>query len=315
MKNVQYLLHHQIDKNKWDYCINKSPNGLLYSCSKYLDCMANHWDALMLNDYEYVMPLPQRKKAGIHYLFQPSITPILGVFGENITTETVTLFLAAIPNKFKVWDLSFNTSNKINYKEGNIINRNNYILNLNENYQTIYSNYSENIKRNIIKAIKSGCVVKNNISFEAVATICKAEFPKFTKVEEGLFEKLENVFKQFNLNAVSYGVFSAENKLVASAIFIRFNNRIYYWLVGNTPESKKLGAASFLLNAFIEQNAGQNLILDFEGSDSPTVAGFYKKFGSKQEIYSTLYVNKLMFPFSLLKRLPSHYKTLISQFQ
>ena len=208
MKSIQYLLHQQINKKKWDDCINNAANGLLYAASTYLDGMAIQWDALVLNDYEIVMPLPCRKKYGINYLFQPSITPALGVIGNGITAEIITAFLHAIPNKFKVWDISFNRSNKILFTNATVIARNNYVLNLNNSYNQLKQNYSENINRNIAKAIKSNCVVKKNISFEEVAAICKIEFPKFTNVENGLFEKLYEVYKACKNIAETYGVFT-----------------------------------------------------------------------------------------------------------
>ena len=313
MESIQYLLHQQINKKKWDDCIDNAANGLLYAASTYLDCMAPQWDALVLNDYEMVMPLPRRKKYRINYLFQPSITPALGVIGNGVTAEIINAFLHAIPNKFKIWDISFNSSNKILFNKGTIIVRNNYVLELTDSYNQLQQNYSENINRNIVKAIKSNCVVKKNISFEEVATICKKEFPKFTNVENGLFEKLYEVYKAYKNNAATYGVFSKEGNLLASCIFLFFKNRAYYWLVGNTPESKQYGASALLVDSFIQEHADKNLLLDFEGSDTESVADFYKKFGAVIELYTTLYVNKLPFPFSWVKPLPQHYKLLISK--
>ncbi len=100
--NIQYLTQQQIDKTKWDHCIADAPNGLIYGYSFYLDHMAKHWDALMLNDYEAVMPLTWNKKYGIHYLYQPFLTAQLGVFGKNITEEQVENFIQAIPSKFRL---------------------------------------------------------------------------------------------------------------------------------------------------------------------------------------------------------------------
>ena len=34
---IQHLTHRQIDKAKWDDCIDKADNGLLYAYSFYLD--------------------------------------------------------------------------------------------------------------------------------------------------------------------------------------------------------------------------------------------------------------------------------------
>jgi hypothetical protein len=313
MESIQYLIHQQINKAKWNDCIHKADNGLLYACSGYLDSMAPQWNALVLNDYEMVMPLPCRKKIGINYLFQPSITPALGIFGNGITPEIITEFLNTIPKEFKVWDLSFNNSNKILYNDGAIVVRNNYVLDLNAPYNQIQKNYSENIQRNIAKAVKSGCVVQKDISFDAVAAICKREFPKFTRVEDGLFEKLHDVYRTYKTDSKTYAVFTNEGTLLASAIFLFFKNRAYYWLVGNSPESKQYGASSLLIDSFIKEHAGKNLLLDFEGSDTISVADFYKKFGAVLEPYTTLYLNKLPFPFSLLKPLPQHYRLLISK--
>lgn len=311
--NIQYVLHHQVNKAKWDACINDAENGLLYACSKYLDCMAVYWDALVLNDYQMVMPLPIRKKYGISYLFQPSITPVLGVFGNSVSPDIITAFLNVIPKKYKVWDLSFNNSNTLHFNKGVCINRNNYILDLHKDYVALSNNYSENIRRNITRAIKNECVLKKEVSFTDVAAICKTEFPKFTKVENGLFEKLNNVYESFKSNSASYGVYTKEGTLLASAIFLFYKKRAYYWLVGNIPQSKQYGASSLLIDNFIKDYASSDLTIDFEGSDIKTIADFYKKFGAGPEAYTTLFVNNLPFPFKLLKPMPHHYRSLISE--
>nr|MBU9937149.1 hypothetical protein [Ferruginibacter sp.] len=98
---IRYLTYRQIDKPKWDACIDGAYNGLIYAYSFYLDSMAKHWDALVLNDYEAVMPLTWNKKYGIHYLYQPPFTACLGVFGKQLNAATVSDFLKSIPPKFR----------------------------------------------------------------------------------------------------------------------------------------------------------------------------------------------------------------------
>jgi hypothetical protein len=310
---IIYLTYQQINKTKWDACIENADNGLIYACSSYLDCMAPFWSALVFNNYEMVMPLPVRTKLGISYIFQPSITPALGVFGNNVSPDIINAFIKAIPSRFKLLDISFNSSNKVLYTHGTILTRNNYVLNLNLKYADIRQNYSDNIKRNIAKAIKNNCVLKKHISFDEVAVICKKSFPDFTKVETGLFKKLKKAYDIYKTDSETYGVFTREGTLLASCIFLFFKNRAYYWLVGNTPQSKLYGASSLLLDSFIQQYAGKNILLDFEGSDTISVGDFYKKFGSAQESYYTLYLNKLPFPLNLLKPLPQYYRKLISK--
>src|SRR5215831_14346953 len=100
--HIQYLRHHEIDKEKWDHAISNADNGLIYAYSFYLDQMAKHWDALVLNDYEAVMPLTWNKKFGIYYLYQPAFTACLGIFGNDLTEEIVKEFIQYIPKKFKL---------------------------------------------------------------------------------------------------------------------------------------------------------------------------------------------------------------------
>ena len=95
---IKCVTYQQIDKQKWDGCIDKAVNGLVYAYSFYLDEIADNWDALILNDYEAVMPLTWRKKYGIHYLYQPFFCASLGIFTEQkIADELTAKFLQAVP--------------------------------------------------------------------------------------------------------------------------------------------------------------------------------------------------------------------------
>ena len=116
--NILYLTHSEIDKTKWDACIDTAGNGLIYAYSFYLDHMANHWNALVLskglhseNDYEAVMPLTWNKKYGIRYLYQPFLTAQLGVFGKKIIEDQVSSFIKSIPASFRFIDISLNNKN------------------------------------------------------------------------------------------------------------------------------------------------------------------------------------------------------------
>src|SRR5258708_31792158 len=99
---LQYLLHNEIDKTKWDKCIDEGGNGLIYGYSFYLDRMAREWDALVFKDYEAIMPLTWNKKMGIYYLYQPHFTASLGVFGKNLNEEINKEFIQCIPQKFRL---------------------------------------------------------------------------------------------------------------------------------------------------------------------------------------------------------------------
>lgn len=310
---IRYLKREEIDEKKWDQCIENASNGLLYASSVYLDCMSSRqWGALISGDYNIVMPLPFKKKYGIYYLCQPALTPVLGVFGNDLTAEIIQFFLDQIPSRYKLWDISLNHANTFDRSLYKTFPRSNYVLALESTYEKIKEKYHHNIKRNLSKAIKSKCTVRRDVTIDSVIGICKNTFLKFTEIEPVVFERLQKVFEQFIHDSVIYGVYSYHGELLASAAFIFFKGRAYYWLVGNNPESRKYGASSLLLDTFIRDNANRNILLDFEGSDADSVASFYKKFGGKPEPYITIYNNLLPFPINKLKPLPSYYRSLPS---
>src|SRR5437868_14283744 len=102
---------------------------MIYAYSFYLDTMAGYWDALILNDYEAVMPLTWKKKYGISYLYQPPFVAMSGIFGNNLTADDVKAFIHAIPQKFRLIEISLNHANTIADKK--TVRQNNYVLNLN----------------------------------------------------------------------------------------------------------------------------------------------------------------------------------------
>jgi hypothetical protein len=301
---ISYLPQGKIDKTKWDKCIDNSANGLIYAYSFYLDAMSENWDSLVLNDYEMVMPLTWKKKYGIYYLYQPPFTASLGVFGNNISKEIVKTFLENIPQKFRYWDFYLNRENLFSIPEFPMYERSNFILQLSPDYETIKSKYASSTSRNIKRSIKFGNEIKKDIPIADVIQLSKKQARNFSTLEEKTYSNFSGLFnflKEKN-KAITYGVYSPQNKLVASCAYFFSHNRAYYILVGNHPDGKTSGASHLMIDAFIQDHSGQNLILDFEGSNIPSLAFFYKSFGAQLEKYPGIRMNKLKGIARLLKQ-------------
>ena len=101
IENIRYCRRCDIDTIKWDKCIEESDNSLIYAQSFYLDRMVVKWDALVLNDYEAVMPLMWNRKYGFYYLYQPYFIHSLGVFGLKHIKVTADDFLMALPKRIR----------------------------------------------------------------------------------------------------------------------------------------------------------------------------------------------------------------------
>ncbi len=292
--SIQYLTRSQVDDNKWNACVEKAGNGLVYAYTIYLDEMADNWDALVFNDYEAVMPLPWRKKWGFTYLYQPPFCAQLGVFGNGISKKIVTDFLQAVPKKFCYWDIYLNKDNLFTTANYELNERMNFVLPLNKPYEILEKAYRENIRRNVRKAKGYGCTIHKNIAVEKVVQLAKEQSQQ-ADTEEQAFEKfvpLCNTLLTHN-QAVCYGVYSLQGQLIASAVFFFSHHRAYYILVGNHANGRTLGASHALINAFIEDYAGENLLLDFEGSDLRNLAFFYSSFGAAIEKYPAVKLNRL----------------------
>lgn len=270
----------------------RASNGLLYGFSFYLDAMAKHWDGLVLNDYDAVMPLTWNKKYHIRYLYQPFCCAMLGVFGESITAGMTDQFLRSVPDKFRYWDICLNPNNSSN--TFHLYERKNFVLPLQPSYKQLHSRFSENIQRNIKKAASLGCTVVKPPLAE-VLSLAYAQMRQFAKVEDGDFERFTSLYHTLEKQqaAATLGIASAQGKLWASCIFFNWQNRAYYILAGNHADSRTTGASHALIDAFIKEHAGTPLVLDFEGSDIESLALFYGSFGSSEERYPGIQLNKL----------------------
>lgn len=299
-KDIQHIKQHRIDTLKWDACIEKANNGLIYGYTFYLNKMARHWDGLVLNDYEAVMPLTWNRKYGIYYLYQPPFTASLGIFGNQLNAALINDFIYAIPSRYRYWDIYLNHGNYYQVHGYQFYDRMNYVLSLQGNYDSIYKRFSDNIKRNIKKAGQAGCVVRKDINLHDVISLSQANTNASKKDFLHLAQLYDYLYQ--NRKAVTYGVYSAADQLVASAAFLFDNKRAYYILAGNHHNGKSIGASHALINTFIKDHVQDDIQLDFEGSDISTLANYYSSFGATLEKYPGLMANHLPLPLKWMKK-------------
>lgn len=296
MHQVTYIPQSAIDKAKWDSCIDDAVNGLIYSYSWYLDAMADKWDALVLNDYEAVMPLTWNKKYGIYYLFQPFFCASLGVFSKKeITKETVEAFLKAVPAKFRYFDIYLNRQNLFPIAGYPLTERVNFVLPLHKDYEAISSSYRSNLKRNIKKAETGGLLVKEGVELNEIILLAKETMQRVSSITDEQMNRFQQAVTETGKKqrAETTGIYSKAGELLASAVFLYSHHRWYYLLVGNHPNGKTLGASHYLIDCFIKKHAATDALLDFEGSDLRNLAFFYSSYGATEEKYAALRMNRL----------------------
>jgi hypothetical protein len=295
VNKLQFVKRKRIDELKWNSCIDNSANSLPYTYSWYLDIVAENWDALVWNDYEFIMPLVWLRKFGVPCLYQPYCCQQLGVFGNNPTETLLNQFLHETINKYHYIHINLNPSVELVRNKFHLFPRKNLLLNLNNPYSVLAKAYSENHLRNISKAGKTGL----RFSETEVKTFQKFYFQNINRTKENFQPKHEKIVEKLTETVIEkkagkiYSVSDKDNHLVAACLFLFHKNRIINIINTSSAEGKKNGASHFLFDQIIRLHVTQNLFLDFEGSSIPGVARFYEGFGAKTEMFYQLKTNFL----------------------
>lgn len=290
--SIRYIYHKDLDKKQWDSCIENSQNETIYAYSDWLDRVADHWDALVMDGYSAVMPLIHKKKYGLKYIYQPFFTQQSGVFSKHdIDADLLQKFIKAIPRKFIRVRMNLNRSCTFNLK--GVTLQPNYVMDLSKPYLELFKLFAVNTKRNILKAEANQPVLSFNILPVDFVAFKKenAKLPISDKTWLYLTKLLEFYDSRGKLK-----IFGAtENDRLTSAICFLFSKkRVYYLVSANNQRGMETAASFFLVNSFIQQMAGSPIILDFEGSKIEGVARFFKGWGAVNEPYGT-YKRNLIF--------------------
>ena len=286
---IRYIRHKEIDFQKWDTCIRHAVNGNIYATSWYLDLVCKNWDALILNDYEAVMPLPWGKKWGLKYIAQPLFCQQLGVFhhSKNINVDD---FLTSIPKSFLYVNLNLNVYNgksKFTLKQNA-----NFELFIKE-HQHLRENYSKSHLKNISKAQKCPVEISTQVDSPSEYLARKSKEAKGFMTKEQLL--MENIIIEKALAESKGEMFSASigGKNVSSIFLLKDSKRLTLLTSYTDAEGKKASAYFFLLDYIFSLEKFKGYIFDFEGSNISGIAQRNKGFGAELTNYYTVKFNFL----------------------
>jgi hypothetical protein len=304
---IRYTERKNIEDDKWNACIDRAFNGNLYGYSWFLDIVCDRWDALVENDYERVFPIVFKKKLGISWIYQPFFTQQLGLYSTTkLDTESLSAFIEAIPSKYKKAAINLNTLNKADSGKFRLIPQLNHELDLIHSYDKIREGYSENLVRNIKKAEKAGLNISKNIKPDDIIDLFRQNRGvDFSHLRDKDYIRLKRIAYTAMYKGIAniQGVYDTQNQLVAGAFFILSNTKAIFLFSGLSEEGRNSGAMPFLIDSFIRNHAGQHLTFDFDGSNDPNLARFYKSFGSKECVYQRLEFNRLPLLINVSERL------------
>ena len=292
---IRYLRHSEIDMVKWDACIAASVNGLIYARSWYLDVVSPGWEALVGDDYSMVFPLTGAVKFRIHYLRQPFFTQQLGLFSTGLLSEElVTQFLNAIPSKYRFAEIHLNAFNRVDTTLFVTEPHRNHELELVRPYKALSAGYSQNVRRNIRKAVESGVTVNRKIDPDDLIRLFRDNYGKKEgKLSYKDYITATRLITRSIRNSSGIIMGAGANGLDAAAFFLQDKNRYIFLFSASDYATRDNGAMFMLIDTFIREHANRPVILDFEGGNDPGLGRFYKSFGAVETGYPLVRINRM----------------------
>ena len=304
---IEYYPHKKIDNEKWDDCIAHSANEFVYAYSWYLDRVNPDWDAIILDDYQAVMPVTRAVKMGIKYIYPPLFTQQLGIFSPEMPSEKlVNEFINLIISKYKYAQIRLNEYNPVNEAQDyHVRQNNNHEIDLSFSYNTLFEKYNRNCKRNIKKAENCGLEIRPDISAGTFAAFIKDNLEdQIRQLKRKDYQKLVNLtgYLLHRKAGELYGCYSPEGILCGAALFLITKSRCIFSVCASSDYGKQCQAMYLLVNYQIRKYAGNKMIFDFSGSNIPGIAYFNSTFGSEIRHYPVITFNHLPWPLRLLKK-------------
>lgn len=299
---LKLLKRKEIDVKLWDELIALSTAETIYPYTWYLDAVSENWSALVVDDYRFVMPVIWKKKAGMKYIYQPFYTQQLGVFSkEYVDPAMIRDMLKILYKKYRFAGMNFNVKNLVGEeKPFGVDDKSNYVLPLIRHYEDHHKLFTTNTRRNIKKSLEfSGQLVKNLPVEELVKLKRENDVIKRSKDEYGRLIKLFETIRKRDAGTI-YAIRS-DNKTTAAAFFAFSKRRAIYLLSASGPDGKEQRGMFRIVDTFIRDHADSGLILDFEGSNIPSVARFFSGFGAQPEIYQSVSFSRLPATLTKLK--------------
>jgi len=297
--NVRYINKEEFDK--WDGFVEQSPQGTLFSKSRWLNAICDQFKILIVEENHQIVggiALPF-----IHGKFyrDPKLTPQLGVllgnpknkakYSKVISKETkvISLLLEELP-KFRQFDynFSYNFTNFLPFiwKGFNTSVRYTYVLEELKDLEKIHSDFQYDVKYEINKAMKNNIKIVTDLSIEQFYEVNKKTFKRQGMEMPYSLDFLRNLDKKLsteNCRKMFFGV--DENNSVIAATYIVYDAKCAYYLMGGSnPEHRNSGVQTLLLWESIKFASQVSKKFDFEGSSVESIERYFRKFGGQQKI-------------------------------
>ncbi len=302
---IKYVAHNYLNLKKYDECVKRDHQKLIYGLSWYLSAVSPRWDALVLNDYDAVLPLPFKIKWGIKYYYRPFGLQQLGVFSKKeLPLPVLDELIEMATSKVRFFDICLNQNQQPKTPKVQLLQQQNQMLNLRRSYQEIYKSYGTNLKRKLKKIDSKSLQLFEHDGPDVVLDFFKETKGKELKLSEEFYRNFKKVMYQLFHKGMGrvYSVYGGPNTLLAAAFFIEYQGRCTALSTATSAMGKEYNAMTYLMNEYIIFKAEKEEWLDFEGSNHPGIARFNRSFGAQDFAYWRVRYSNLPAPISWFQR-------------
>lgn len=300
---IKYVEQQYLDLEKYNTCVKRDQSALPYASSWYLNTVCEQWDALVLNDYDAVWPLPFRFKLGLKYFFRPYGIQQLGIFSKkSLSAEQMMAFGLELQKHARLADIYLNEdqAQSLKLKGFRLEPQRNMLVDLNRSYAEIYQSFSTNLKRKLKKIEGEKFQLFEHEGPKALLRLFQENRGKELALDPEFYQNMEGVmFKAMHKNmARVFTVYGGPNQLLAGAFFLEHQGRAVFLFSAVSDMGRDLNAMTYLINEYLIYQSGKMQVLDFEGSNQEGLARFYQSFGAQERAYHRLVFNRLPWPLS-----------------
>jgi len=285
---INIIPSHEIDVIKWDACVAENDAGLIYAQYHYLNTVCTNWSAIVIGNYQAIMPLPWRKKFGIIYFYAPAFVQQLGLIG-NIDGLTSKEIFKSIRSFANFGDLLFNFKNEWIISNHIYHPKNNYTIQLLQGYHSIASKYSKDLVQNLQKAEKYNFTYLHETNISNAIELFQLYYGnRFKHITALDFKNIETVCLKYQEQQQCVIRTIKDNltqQILATALLLKDNKRLYLLMNTTLNDGRKLSANHLLIDRILHEFSGQNLLFDFEGSNLDGVKTFYENYHPENQPY------------------------------
>jgi len=284
---VHYLPRQEIDRNRWDAAAATDATGLPYGFCWWLDAATRgRWDGIVLGDYQAVWPLPNTGYFGRFTRVQRAVfTQQSGPFGIfsgadlpamfNALPKRINSFALPISERLALTDVP--TGRQAHY-------RTNLLLDLSPGVDELTAGYASGLRR---KLRKHGPAHLESATVEEVMDVYQHVVGPKVGLRKKHFTRgraLMNAALDNNAG-LCVKLTDDDGTLLATNFLPHYGGRLINLLPASTPAGYRREGMARLLHGIITAHAGEGGLLDFEGSDVPGIATFFRQFGPVERPY------------------------------